>query len=208
MTDVITAGQVGVQTVTGIGARFKQGRQAEQVVSELHGRYYTQAYDGSLFVAHAIVTAPVIYSTAAGTGGPLIWNPPGSGINVVPVALGYGVTVVTTVAAALGLTGNVGQVVAPGSVTAIDSKTQAIIGGGTGKATAYRIGTPTNAGGFFLPLADLHTGALTVNTGAINWVDVGGVLICPPGGWISVAASATASTTVAQLALVYEEVPV
>lgn len=209
MAELVTQGLVGPQIAAdGTNPALRQGRSAELVVTELHGRYYEQAFRGNLYVAQAIITAPVIYTTAAGTGGPLVWNPPGSGINVVPVAIGYGVTVVTTVAAALGLTGNTGQVIAPTSTTAIDGRTSAMIGGGNGKATAYRVGTPTNAGNFLLPVADLHTGALTVDTGAFHWVDLGGVLICPPGGWVSPAASATASTCVVQLALVYEEVPI
>ena len=197
-----------LQTLAGATPTAAAGNQNETLVSELHGRYYTQAYRGNLFVAQAIVTAPVIYSTAAGTGGPLIWNPPGSGVNVIPVACGFGVTVVTTVAAALGLTGNTGQTLAPSSATAIDGRSSAVIGSATSKSTPYRIGTVTNAGGFLLPFADLHTGALTVDTGTLKWVDLGGVLICPPGSWMSVATSATATTTVAQIALVYEEVAI
>lgn len=209
MAELVTQGLVGPQIAAdGTNPAFRQGRSGELLFGELHGRYYEQAYRGNLYVAHAIITAPVIYTTAAGTGGPLVWNPPGSGVNVVPVALGYGVTVVTTVAAALGLTGNTGQLVAPTATTAIDSRTSGMIGGGTSKATPYRVGTPSNAGNFLLPIADVHTGALTVDTGMFHWVDLGGVLICPPGGWISPATSATATTLVVQLALVYEEVPI
>lgn len=209
MTNVTIEGQVGPQVLgDGVNSALRAGRSAELVVTELHGRYYEQSKRGNLFVAHAIVTAPVIYSTAANTGGPLIWNPPSSGVDVVLLGFSFGVTVVTTVAAALGITGNTGQTAAPGSTTTIDSRGSGYISAATSRSTPYRIGTPTNAGGFFYPLADLHTGALTVDNRAMNTVDLGGSIICPPGCWVSVAASATATTTVAQLALVYEEVPV
>ena len=204
MTQVLT----GVQSLgDGVPANARGGRAGEQMVSELQGRYYEQAYRGNLYVAHAIVTAPVIYTTAAGTGGPLIWNG-GTKTNVVVLAVGIGITVVTTVAAALGLTGNTGQSSAPSSTTAIDSRSNLFIGGAASNATPYRVGTVTNAGGFFLPLASLHTGALTVDNLGMGWIDVGGAVICPPGGWVSIAASATASTTVAQMAILYAEVPV
>lgn len=189
-----------------IGTRA--GRLGDSIVSELNGRYYEQASRGRLFLATAIVTAPVIFSTAAGTGGPLIWNPPTSGVNVSVLAVTCGITVVTTVAAALGLTGNTGQTSAPASTTAIDSRQAALIGGQSSVSTPYRVGTPTNAGGFFFPLLDLHTGALTVDSLGLGWIDIGGAVICPPGAWVSIAASATASTTVAQLGMVYAEVPV
>src|SRR3990167_8855156 len=78
------------------------GRTGESMVSQLQGRYYELCYRGNLFQAHAIITAPVIYTTAAGTGGPLIWNN-STDTNVVLLAATFGVTTVTTVAAALGI---------------------------------------------------------------------------------------------------------
>lgn len=183
------------------------GRTGEIMTADTHGQLTEASVRGNLFMAHAIVTAPVIYSTAAGTGGPLIWNnSTNKNINILKV--GFGTTVVTTVAAALGLTGNTGQVSAPGTTTAIDSSKNLYIGGAASAATAYRIGTVTNAGNFFLPFAQLHTGALTVDNTGMQWVDIAGAVTCPPNCWVSVAASATASTTVAQICVVWEEVPV
>jgi hypothetical protein len=204
------SGQVGPQLVAdGVTTQpYRQGRLAEVIVSELNGRYYEQASRGRLFTAHAIVTAPVIYTTAAGTGGPLVWNPPNSGVNVSILAVSCPITVVTTVAAALGLTGNTGQTSAPTATTAIDSRSSGLIGGQASASTPYRVGTPVNAGGFFLPFAQLHTGALTVDNDSAAFVDIGGAIVCPPGAWVSIAASATATTTVAQLGMVYAEIPI
>src|SRR3954468_12104711 len=86
----------------------------EQVVSELQGRYHEQAARGNIFMAQAIVTAPVIYSTAAGTGGPLLWNGT-STVKASILAVGWGVSTVSTVGAAIGLTGGGGQTSAPSS---------------------------------------------------------------------------------------------
>lgn len=187
--------------------RARLGKAGEVVMQQLHGRHYEQAYRGNLFMAQAIVTAPVIYTTAAGTGGPLLWNPPSSGVNAVILAVTMGITTVTTVAAALGLTGNTGQTSAPGSTTAIDGRTNLFLGRAAGACTPYRVGTPSTAGGFLLPFASLHTGALTVDNMGVGFVDIGGALIVPPGAWASIAASATASTTVGTFGMIYEEVP-
>lgn len=192
----------------GANSPVRSGRLSDTIVSELQGRYYEQSSRGALFHAFAIVTAPVIWSTAAGTGGPLIWNPSTSGKNVSILAVTCGLTVVTTVAAALGLTGNTGQTSAPASTTAADGRSSGLIGGQSSVSTPYRVGTPTNAGAFFFPLMQLHTGALTVDTFGLGWIDVGGAVVCPPGAWVSLAASATATTTVAQLGVVYTETPV
>lgn len=203
------SGQVGESTNTsGVTTQpLRQGRLGDVVVSELMGRYYELSRSGRIFAAHAIVTAPVIYTTAAGTGGPLLWNK-STNVNAVILAVGVGITTVTTVAAALGLTGNTGQTAAPGSTTAIDSQVCGYIGAAAPACNVYRVGTPTNAGNFFFPLCDLHTGALTVDNRGMGWFDLGGWLIVPPQGWCSIAASATATTTVAQLGLLWAEVPV
>lgn len=203
-------GRVGPQVYAdnidpGVGSRY--GKQGQLITNDLHGRYYEQTSRGNVYTAHAIVTAPVIYTTAAGTGGPLLWNG-STTVNASILAVGWGVSTVSTVAAILGLTGNTGQTAAPGSTTAIDSVKNCYLGGGGPACTAYRVGTPSSAGNFFFPLGDLNTGALTTRPGSMNWVDIGGMFVIPQGGWISFAASATASTTVGNFAIVWEEVPI
>lgn len=199
-------GQVGpVTSSDGATAPMRLGRGGEQIITELHGRYYEQANRGNLFTAHAIVTAPVIYTTAAGTGGPLLYNGT-SDKKAVILAVGWGVSTVTTVAAILGLTG--GPTTVPSATTAADSVRNCYLGGSLPGMSAYRVGTVSAAGNFFAPLGDLQTGALTTTPGMMHWADVGGMFIVPPGYFISFAASATASTTVGNLGMVWEEVPV
>src|SRR5581483_1629646 len=140
------------------------------------------------------------------TGGPLLYNPPTSGVNAAILAVSCGVSVVSTVAASLGLTG--GATNAPTSTTAIDSLTNTFLGGPTGQCSVYRVGTPSAAGTFFHPFGDVHTGALTVDNLGTAWIDIGGVFVVPPGYFASIAASATASTLVANLSMLYEEIPV
>jgi len=167
--------------------------------------YYALTREGRVFSAYAIVTAPVVYSTAAGTGGPLLWN---SSIdrNAVLLYVTCPITVVTTVAAALGLTGAAGQTAAPSSTTTIDATGNMRVGGPASAMNVYRVGTPTNAGGFFLPLAHLHTGALTVDTFGNALIPLEGSVVVPPQSWVSWAASATATTTVARLGMVWAEI--
>lgn len=186
---------------------YRMGRNGEMVTGNLHGRYYEQASRGKVFTAHAIITAPVIYTTAAGTGGPLLWNNSVTHRAAI-LAVGWGISVVTTVAATLGLTGNSGQSAAIGSTTAIDSVKNCLIGGGNSAMSQYRVGTPAAAGNFFHPLGSLHTGALTVDTNGMTWMDIGGLFVLPPQSWISFAASATASTTVGNFGMIWEEIPI
>ena len=177
----------------------------------LNSSYYDLARQGQVFAARAIVTAPVIYSTAAGTGGPLLWNGSKLGprmVNAVILGITCALTTVTTVAAALGITGASGQTAAPSSTTSIDTTGNLLIGGPSSLCTAYRVGTPTNAGTFFLPFMQLHTGALTVDNLGYGFIDIGGAIVVPPDSWCSISTSATATTTVAQLGLIWAEIPI
>lgn len=178
----------------------------ELAVSELLARYSTLTKSSALFSAYATLTAPVIFSTAAGTGGPLIWNKPNSGIDAHILAVGFSTSVVTTVAGGLGLTGNSGQSTSPSATTVIDASGSLYVGGPTSQmGGVFRVGTVTNAGNIFMPFAQVHTGALTVDTTAITWMDVGGAMIIPPGCWGAVAGTATLTTLQAQIGIIWAE---
>lgn len=176
--------------------------------------YYDWARKGKVYCAFASVTAPVIYSTAAGTGGPLLWNNSvvnGSGVNAAILAVGVGVTTASGAASALGLTGNSGQSSAPSSTTAIDAVANLFVGGGVGTSPAcntYRVGTVTNAGNFFMPTHTLDTGAVTTLISSIAWVDIGGLIVVPPSSWMAVASAATATSAVCKIGLIWVEIPV
>jgi hypothetical protein len=204
MLNQLSVGQVNV--ADGSQPTARGGRTGETIVSGLHGRYYEQARRGNVFVAQAIVTAPVIYTTVGATGGPLLWNG-STTVNAAILAVGWGVSTVSTVAAAFGLTGNSGQPSAPTSTTAIDGRSNLLIGGSPSACTPYRIGTVAVAGGFLFPLGDLNTGALTTTPGGLHWVDLGGAFVVPPQCWCSPSVSATASTTVMTIGLIWEEIP-
>lgn len=173
--------------------------------------YYAYASRGQVFNAFAAVTAPVIYTTAAGTGGPLLWN--GSGIagaravNAVLLGLTCALTVASAVAAALGITGNKGQTAAPSATTPITASGNCFVGGAAPQCNVYSVGTVANAGNFFLPLIQLGTSAITAVDEFLGFIDLQGLIVVPPGSWASVAASATATSAVGQIGLIWAEVP-
>lgn len=200
-------GKVGpVQLADGAPTPFRSGKTGEQIVGDAHGRYFEASSRGKLFIAHAIVTAPVIYTTGAGTGGPMVWNG-SSNVNVNLIAMGVLVTTATSVAGGLGITGGPGQPAAPTSTTAIDSRGCLKISADVSNSTPYRLGTPTAAGTFFMPVANVGTTNVVTN-GGVQWYDLGGLVTIPPQCWASVAANATLTSGVFQIGLVYEEVPI
>lgn len=171
--------------------------------------YYGDAsLNKRVFFATAIVTAPVIFSTAAGTGGPLLWNGGATKIGRL-LRMGFAITTASAVSGSLGLTGGTGQAAAPSSTTAIDSTFNGYLGAPVSSITPYRIGTVSAAGTWFLPLAQVHTGAVTVDTTGMTWIDMERMITIPSGGgWVSVAASATLTSAVLQIVLAWEEIPV
>ena len=181
-------------------------RLAFQDVAQAHARYYEQTRRGHTFMANAQVTAPVIWSTEVGTGGPLLWNG-AKDVELVILAVGFGYSVVSTVAGSLGLTGGYGQYDAPTTTTVIDTQGSMFVDDSVPQATAYRIGT-TGANRWFFPFATVGTGAITTDQPQVDWVDFGGMIVVPPNSFLSVAASATLTELVAEISLIWEEVPI
>jgi hypothetical protein len=163
---------------------------------------------GSIFSANAVITSMGLYSTAAGTGGPLLYNGSAtghSGVTAYLLSISYGLSVASAVAGAIGITG--GPTTAPTTTTAITSKANLWLGGPTPLCTAYNIGTVSAAGTFFLPTGHVHTGAITVDTDDDNFVHLGGVITVPPGYFVSVAADAVLTTSVIDVGITWIELP-
>lgn len=204
---MIIEGEVGPQFLAdGTNQPMRQGRLGEAIVSELHGRYYEQSRRGNIFFCRAISTALAGIASSNGIGGPLLWNG-SSAVVAVPLAMTFTSTVVTTVAASIGLAFGT-QSSAPTSTTAIDSSGSGLIGGTAPAASAFRLGTVSAVPSSFFPLFSAHTGALTVDNTGLGWIDLGGAFVLPTNTYLAVAASATATTLVAQIGLLWEEVPV
>src|SRR5690242_11601762 len=103
--------------------------------------YYDYARRGQVYSALALVTGCVIYSTATGTGGPLLWNNSGKGtqrVLAVLLGLGIGVTTASAAGTSIGITGNSSQTAAPSSSTAIDAgPANMLIGGPAPQCNVY-----------------------------------------------------------------------
>lgn len=178
----------------------------ELVYSQVMAKYATLVKTGKVQTAYATVTAPVIYSTAAGTGGPIIWSKPGSGIDGHILAVGLSVSVASAVAGAIGLTGNVGQT-SLSAGTAIDASGNAYVGGpASAMGLVARVATPTNPGNFFLPLFNVGTAATSAQF-ITTFIDVGGAVVCSPGGWVSIAGSASLTTLQVAVCMIWAELP-
>lgn len=179
----------------------------ELLFSEILPKYATLAKSAKVFYTSAATTAPVIFSTAA-QAGPVLWNKPGSGIDAHILALCVASpTTAATVAGAIGWASNA-QTTAPTSPTPIIA-VNAYAGGGTSQlgsisaaATVLVLPLP-----IFLPLIAVNTGAVSVNGVSQNWLDIGGAVVVGPGTVGYVCGSATLSTMVVHIGVVWAELP-
>lgn len=183
----------------------------ELTFSELLGKYSTLVKAGKVFYTSAIITAPVIFSTAAQLG-PMLWNKPGNLIDAHILGLACSEpSTATAVPGAIGLatTNQATQPTTPTNITSVN----AYAGGGS---SGLGVGGTLSGGTvivlpvpIFLPLIGVAGAAITVgNTVTSTWADVGGLVVVAPGTAGYVCASATLTAAVMTIAIVWAELPV
>ena len=202
---MIIQGQVGAPAASsapGSTPTARLGNLNDTIVSELHGRYYESAYRGASFSGANIAAQAVSVALTTTYTGLCLYNPPGSGVNLVPNKVKYALSVAPAGIATIGLisgfstTGGVTT-----QTTALLSRSN-LIGGAAGKGivlSAATIVTPV----WLMQLYDGFTAAALPNPTVP--VDLEGEFIIPPGGFIAVGAL-TAVTGLGSIN--WEEVPV
>jgi hypothetical protein len=215
---MIIQGQVGAPAGTnapGSTPAIRQGQLGDMIVSELHGRFYEQAYRGAIY--STFVNALTLASThaspiAAGTGTPIIgiYNPANSGKNIVLIRLQQATTSGTpggplvwniipnpqNITASTTASGNTAynnsSLAQSGSVARLFNNLPVT---GSTAGTAFR-----NAGG---PTAVAATGAILTYTEVYD-----GSLILPPGQMLGLACTAAGTSHVINVFAEWEEIPV
>ena len=175
------------------------------VSTDGHGRYYESAYRGNLYLASNQAGVATLAGLTALTSSFILYNPVGSGVNLVVNDVIGQVTAAPAATAAVWLTANVtaGQA-APTSATTLISRS-AFIGTAGGKGVAYSAASLAAAPVVIRPLASLVT-STAVGMAQTWWRDeLAGSVIVPPTYYISVQASA--AITIA-CGMSWEELPV
>src|SRR5690349_6038249 len=126
---MIVEGQVG-PGVLGDGVRppFRQGRGGEQIVSELHGKFWEQNSRGNVFLA-ANAAAGTAISAPATASTWTLWNPLASGKNLVILSTSISLVSGTLVAGGLHYAAQI-NVAAPTSLTNATTVTSGLVGSG------------------------------------------------------------------------------
>lgn len=196
---------------------FLQGKQSEIIQAKLHGDAYTQTYRSNVFWGSSAVTGLIttIFSNTTYVG-LLLWNPQGSGKNLVPIRAAQGRILAATTVAAWGhsylanagaglgtpvsgftsITATRGPANNPG-ITG-QGASVALLGGGATLGTAFTWG---RANGF---------SEGTNTTAVVDQVlveDFGGNLIIPPGTVFAPFAASAAQGGTWLPSIVWEETP-
>jgi hypothetical protein len=207
----ILQGQVGVQNAAEgsnpITARM--GRQGDVIASELHGRYYEQAYRNNVFVGSNGATPSVTTVALATTyTGLALINPAASAVNLVLLKVGYSFLVVFPAVATVGLMGGyspLGTTTFSAAATdGLNAKLNGARSVGRAALSATLVGTPQLLQVFGSGL----TGAATTVPMIQQVVDMEGSVVIPPGGYVAIYTSTVSGAGALAASFMWEETPV
>lgn len=197
-----------------------QGKQNEAIVAELHGPAYTQTYRQNTYWAS--VGAPgVAFTIFSNTSfiGAILWNPQGSGKNVVPIKVNVGVNAnAATAASAWGYSflTNAGAGIATGAPFSAFTDITATRGSnfvgvpGVGNSVVRFATTATLTTAFAwgrVAAFGTATGAVTVQIADNMTEDFGGNLVVPPGTAVALTTAILSGIT-ATASWIWEETPI
>jgi hypothetical protein len=228
MTEVSVRGRVGPDTLAdGAEAKVRQGKSAEQIFTELHGRFYEQASRGVLFSGGigltAINNATYTTGTLGATCTPVlgVYNPGASVVNLVILQASLALTMTalqatgpapfvwaTSVGNTAISTGNQPlnrRTLLTGGSAGLDMSNVAL----TGLTTNLLVRHGSSLGGGSATDAAFLATAVAMQTQQLPTVEnIDGGVIVPPGGVLALLATTTPVAHSAVASILWEEVPV
>lgn len=199
--------KVGAQAVAdGTNIVPRGGRTGEASVADAHGRYMQSVKSGNVFIAHNVAAQAVSVALATTYTGLMLSNPAGSGKDLILLAAQFALSVAEAAIASQHLIGG-------WSATAVTHTTplaapgiqNAYLGGGNGSIAKVDSAATIPTPGYIAALRSGFTAGALGGPGMGQLVDLGGLIIVPPGGFIGIGAL-TAVTGFG--CLIWEEQPI
>jgi len=186
---------------------IRQGNLGDQIVSELHGKYYESTYRRVVY--HAAIAAQVtsVGLTAAHTG-LVLSNPVGSTVNLVVLKVGMGFTVVFAAVSALGLGIGYNAGTNVTHTTPITVRSSFVGVGATGTGLADSSSTMPTAPTLHTILGAGLTGAVTTVPVVFSYYDLDGSIVLPPGAYMCTYTSTVCAASSGHFSVSWEEVPI
>jgi len=217
---MIIQGQVGpVNTSASLSAGTQSiaryGNMGDQIVSELHGRYYEAAYRKSLFTAGVqtvIATATTASPTTTITGAQVLYNPIGNAYNLVLQKFSIGF-VLAQIANAIGIaTGYNPTTNLSGTLTAVTATAKnRFLNGPAPTAQSFASASITLPTAVTLDTLLITTGSVATTSIAAQGpfvYDLEGSIILPPGGYATIWSQAAVPASSLLTTFSWEEVPI
>ena len=191
---------------------LRAGNQLDLVVSELHAPYYEQAYRGNVFTLSLVTAAAITAYVGAAAGTPMlgIFNPTGSGKNLVLLQANFADVVAASAAgtATFGIYYGATAAITQATVTNPTSALTQLASGSV--ATGFRnvALTGSTAATNVLPIGSYYwataAGAIQTPNAA---VEPKGTILIPPGSYMALGGSAALTSATWIGSLTWEEVP-
>jgi hypothetical protein len=192
-----------------VGTVPRLGNQQDLMVSELHGRYYEQAYRKNLFLAanSAGVTTVAFTSgtTTSGLTGVILSNAPGNTVNLVLNKIGIAFPVINTTTNSALLACGFNSTTAVTHTTPLTPRSSFIGVGPTPQGLVDATATVPTAPNTTHLLLSMGS-ATTLPTAA--FFDLEGSVILPPGAYACLMTSAASAASGFAGSISWEEVPV
>lgn len=203
---MLSQGQVGPisSTADGVQVALRAGKQGDQIVSELHGRYYESAYRRAQFLAANQAAQATSAALATTYTGLCISNPVGSSINVVLEKVGITLAAAPAAIAPIGLMVGYNASTNVTHTAAVTPRNSFVGVGAAPVALVDSSATLPTAPTVAVALMGGFTAAALPGTGPAL-VDLEGAIILPPGAY---AAIYTLTATSGIFSFQWEETPV
>jgi len=196
---------------------FLAGKQSEGVTTQLHGKYYTQAINGNVYVGSTAAAGVIVPISSGVTPTFTVWNPAGSGVNasLICAYFSWSATTSATGALAYAWTANAGSGIsatAPFVAFGTGTPQPALIGGSSASKCRLAVAGTTTliAAATFLRTAGVSLLTTPAATAGSWWTardDIDGSIVLGPSSAIHVCGTTAVLATVA-ITLIWEECPV
>lgn len=196
-------GPPGASIADGSPSNFRQGRLQDLIVSELHGRYYEQAFRGNVF--HGCNQAAQALSVGLNTTytGICLSNPAGAGVNLVLLKISLALTAAPAAADPIMLAVGFNAAGVTSHTTPLSPLSTKLGSGLTPVGKLDSACTLPTAPTYAMPLMGGFTAAAFPSTGP-SVPDMEGMFVLPPGSYALIAATSAASIFGG---IAWEEVP-
>lgn len=197
----------------GVQSPQRAGNLGDTIISELHGRYYEQTYRGNVYSLGVAAAAAITAYTGGAAGQPAvaIYNPVGSGKNLVLIQAGYNNVVAASAAGTVSWSIYYGQTVLPTQATVTVPWNNLTLNASGSVATGWTNQALTSSTALTkaYPLGYYYwatAAAAFASTATV--ADINGSIIVPPGSMAALGGTSALTSATWIAFLTWEEVPI